>query len=57
MRVTQLKHINYISIGNNINVFIDVNGAYQIMKKVFSNAFADGIVGVGLVTGVLLLKI
>lgn len=26
----------------------DVNGAYQIMKKVFSNVFTDGIEGVGL---------
>lgn len=26
----------------------DVNGSYQIMKKVFPNAFADGIEGVGL---------
>jgi putative transposase len=26
----------------------DVNGAYQIMKKVFPNAFVDGIVGCGL---------
>ena len=26
----------------------DVNGSYQIMKKAFPNAFANGIVGVGL---------
>jgi putative transposase len=26
----------------------DVNGSYQIMKKVFPNAFVDGIEGVGL---------
>jgi len=26
----------------------DVNGAYQIMKKVFPNAYADGIEGVAL---------
>ena len=26
----------------------DLNGAYQIMKKVFSNVFTDGIEGVGL---------
>lgn len=32
--------------GDNINA--DVNGSYQIMKKVFPNAFADGIEGVGL---------
>lgn len=25
----------------------DVNGSYQIMKKVFPNVFADGIVGAG----------
>lgn len=36
-------------IGNNgIQINADVNGAYQIMKKVFPNAFADGIEGVGL---------
>ena len=32
--------------GTKINA--DVNGAYQIMKKVFPNAFANGIEGVGL---------
>lgn len=32
--------------GREINA--DVNGSYQIMKKAFPNAFADGIVGVGL---------
>ena len=32
--------------GEEINA--DVNGSYQIMKKVFPNAFSDGIVGVGL---------
>jgi len=26
----------------------DLNGAYQIMKKVFPNAFAEGVEGVGL---------
>jgi putative transposase len=26
----------------------DLNGAYQIMKKVFPEAFAEGIEGVGL---------
>ena len=31
-----------------IKINADVNGAYQIMKKVFPNAFADGIEGVGL---------
>ena len=34
------------SKGEEINA--DVNGSYQIMKKVFPNAFADGIEGVGL---------
>lgn len=32
--------------GQKINA--DVNGAYQIMKKVFPKVFADGIEGVGL---------
>ena len=32
--------------GTKINA--DVNGAYQIMKKVFPKAFADGIEGVAL---------
>lgn len=31
-----------------IKINSDVNGAYQIMKKVFPNAFANGIVGCGL---------
>ena len=31
--------------GEEINA--DVNGSYQIMKKAFPNAFADGIVGAG----------
>ena len=33
---------------NGIKINADVNGAYQIMKKVFPNAFADGIQGVAL---------
>ena len=33
---------------NGVLVNADVNGAYQIMKKVFPNAFADGIEGAGL---------
>lgn len=33
---------------NGIQVNADVNGAYQIMKKVIPNAFANGIEGVGL---------
>lgn len=36
-------------IGNNsVKINADVNGAYQIMKKVIPNAFADGIEGAGL---------
>lgn len=33
---------------NGTKINADVNGAYQIMKKVFPNAFADGIQGVAL---------
>lgn len=33
---------------NGIEINADVNGAYQIMKKVIPNAFANGIEGVGL---------
>lgn len=33
---------------NGIKINADVNGSYQIMKKVFPNAFSNGIVGVGL---------
>ena len=36
-------------VGNNgIQINADVNGAYQILKKVIPNAFANGIEGVGL---------
>ena len=36
-------------VGNNgVQVNADVNGAYQIMKKVIPNAFANGIEGAGL---------
>lgn len=36
-------------VGNNgVKVNADVNGAYQILKKVIPNAFADGIEGAGL---------
>ena len=36
-------------IGNNgVQINADVNGAYQIMKKVIPNAFANGIEGAGL---------
>ena len=36
-------------VGNNgIQINADVNGAYQIMKKVIPNVFANGIEGVGL---------
>lgn len=33
---------------NGMEINADVNGAYQILKKVIPNAFADGIEGVGL---------
>lgn len=33
---------------NGIRINADVNGAYQILKKVFPNAYADGIQGVAL---------
>ena len=33
---------------NGIRINADVNGAYQILKKVIPNAFANGIEGVGL---------
>ena len=33
---------------NNVRINADVNGAYQIMKKVFPKAFSNGIEGVGL---------
>ena len=33
---------------NNVKINADVNGAYQIMKKVFPKAFSNGIEGVGL---------
>ena len=33
---------------SNLKINADVNGAYQIMKKVFPKAFSDGIEGVGL---------
>lgn len=33
---------------NGTEINADVNGSYQIMKKVFPNAFAEGIEGVGL---------
>lgn len=33
---------------NGTKINADVNGSYQIIKKVFPKAFADGIEGVGL---------
>lgn len=33
---------------NGIKINADVNGAYQIMKKVVPDAFSEGIEGVGL---------
>ncbi len=36
-------------VGNNgVQINADVNGAYQILKKVIPNAFANGIEGTGL---------
>ena len=42
------KHRGLFVSNKGIKINADVNGAYQIMKKVFPNAFADGIEGVGL---------
>ena len=33
---------------NGTKINADVNGSYQIIKKVFPNAYSNGIVGVGL---------
>lgn len=40
------KHRGMFISNNGIKINADVNGAYQIMKKVFPNAFANGIEGV-----------
>ena len=42
------KHRGLFISNNGIKINADVNGSYQIMKKVFPKAFADGIEGVGL---------
>lgn len=42
------KHRGLFVSSKGIKINADVNGAYQIMKKVFPNAFADGVEGVGL---------
>lgn len=42
------KHRGLFVSNNGIKINADVNGSYQIMKKVFPNAFANGIEGVGL---------
>ena len=46
-KVRRIKRGLFVS-NNGIKINADVNGAYQIMKKVFPNAFADGIEGVAL---------
>lgn len=42
------KHRGLFVSNNGININADVNGSYQIIKKVFPKAFANGIEGVGL---------
>lgn len=42
------KHRGMFISNNGIKINADVNGAYQIMRKVFPNAFANGIEGVDL---------
>lgn len=42
------KHRGLFISNNGIKINADVNGSYQIMKKVFPKAFADGIEGLGL---------
>lgn len=42
------KHRGLFVSNNGIKINADVNGSYQIIKKVFPKAFADGIEGVGL---------
>ncbi len=46
-KVRRIKRGLFVS-NKGIKINADVNGAYQIMKKVFPNAFADGIEGVAL---------
>lgn len=42
------KHRGLFVSNNGMKINADVNGSYQIIKKVFPKAFADGIEGVGL---------
>lgn len=42
------KHRGLFVSNNGTKINADVNGSYQIIKKVFPKAFADGIEGVGL---------
>ena len=42
------KHRGLFVSNNGTKINADVNGAYQIMKKVFPNVFSNGIEGVGL---------
>lgn len=42
------KHRGLFVTNDGIKINADVNGSYQIIKKVFPKAFADGIEGVGL---------
>lgn len=42
------KHRGLFISNKGVKINADVNGAYQIIKKVFPKAFADGIEGVGL---------
>lgn len=42
------KHRGLFVSNNGIKINADVNGSYQIIKKVFPKAFANGIEGVGL---------
>lgn len=42
------KHRGLFLSNNGTKINADVNGSYQIIKKVFPKAFADGIEGVGL---------
>jgi len=41
-------HRGLFKSNKGVMINADLNGAYQIIKKVFPNAFADGIEGVGL---------
>jgi len=45
---TRRKFRGLFISNNGVKINADVNGAYQIMKKVFPNVFSNGIEGVGL---------